>query len=157
MLRTVIIRTALFCMLWWMLTGGNLYGWIVGAITIVIAVAVSVRLQPPGRQRIRLAGLPAFFIYFVAKSVAGGVQVAMMAGRPRIQLCPAMLEMRLRLPQEAERIFLACILSLLPGTLSAGLDGSLLRLHVLDANAAIEEEVREAESRVARLFGTKLP
>lgn len=156
MLRTILVRTALLCIVWWTLTGGSFYGWFVGLFTIVAALALSLRLHPPGDHRIRIAALPAFLAFFVTRSVAGGMQVAAMAMRPRMQLRPAMLEMHLRLPHETERILLASMLSLLPGTLSAGLDGNLLHLHVLDAHMPIEQEVRDAEARIARLFGTGL-
>jgi multicomponent Na+:H+ antiporter subunit E len=156
MLRAIILRAALFCTVWWALSGGSFYAWYVGAITVTFAVIASLKLQPPNGQQIRLVQVPAFFLFFLAKSVAGGMQVAAMALRPRMQLRPAVLEMRLRLPHEPEQIFLASIISLLPGTLSAGLEGNLLQLHVLDSDMQIEQEVRDAESKVARLFGTRL-
>ncbi|OGB23636.1 MAG: hypothetical protein A3I66_24290 [Burkholderiales bacterium RIFCSPLOWO2_02_FULL_57_36] len=156
MLRAVTVRTVFFCVLWWMLTGGSLYGWITGLITIGLAVALSVRLHPPGRVHIRVTGIPVFFIFFLVKSVKGGIQVAAMALRPRLNLHPDVLEIRLRLPHEPEQIFLASILNLLPGTLSAGLEGNRLQLHVLDSRMPMEQEVRNAEAHVACLFGTEL-
>lgn len=156
MLSSIILRTALFCAIWLVLTGGSFYGWYVGAITVMFAVIISLKLQPPSDQRIRLVRVPTFLLFFLTKSVAGGMQVAAMALRPRMQLRPAMMEMRLRLPHEPEQIFLASMLSLLPGTLSAGLEGNLLQLHVLDSGMRIEQEVRDAEAKVARLFGTEL-
>lgn len=156
MLRVVLVRTAFFCVLWWTLTGGSLYGWITGLIVVGLVVMVSLRLHPPGRGYVRLFAIPAFFIFFLAKSIKGGVQVAAMALRPRLQLHPDVLELHLRLPHESERIFLASLMSLLPGTISAGLEGNRLQLHVLDSRLPIEHEVRDAEAHVARLFGTGL-
>lgn len=156
MLRAILVRGAFFCLLWWMLTGGSFYAWTIGFATIAAALAVSIALHPPGMHRVRVGRVPGFFIFFLAQSIRGGIQVAAMALRPRMALHPEILELRLRLPHEAERIFLASILSLLPGTLSAGLAGNLLHLHVLDSRHPIEEEVRAAEHRVARLFGTEL-
>lgn len=147
------LRAALFAVLWWVLTAGAAGSWAVGAVVIVLAVVASLHLQPPGRLAISLAGLPALLLYFLAKSVQGGVQVALVALRPRLDLQPAILEVRLRLSSEPARIFLASLLNLMPGTLSAGLDGDRLQLHVLDARLPIESEVRAAEVRVARVFG----
>ena len=156
MMRAILVRGAFFCIVWWMLTGGSFYAWPVGLVTIALAVAVSIALYPPNMHRVRVRRVPGFFLFFLVKSIKGGVQVAAMALRPRLALHPEILELHLRLPHEAERIFLASILSLLPGTLSAGLDGNLLHLHVLDSRHPIEEEVRTAEDRVALLFGTVL-
>lgn len=46
--------------------------------------------------------------------------------------------------------------NLLPGTLSVGLDGAHLRLHVLDARRPTVAEVRATERPVARMLGLQL-
>lgn len=155
-LQSVILRAALFCSIWWILTGGSAEAWPAGIGSVVLALTVSLWLLPPSPCRMVVGELPVFFAFFVASSVKGGMQVAEMALQPRLNLQPAMLEIPLRLPQEAERIFLVCMLSLLPGTLSTDLNGNRLQLHVLDSRLPIEQDVRNAELRVARLFGTCL-
>jgi multicomponent Na+:H+ antiporter subunit E len=155
-LRAIILRAALFSALWWMLTGGEHGAWGVGLATIVLAVTVSLLLRPPSANSFSITRFPNFFVFFLLKSIQSGIQVAGMTLRPRLDLQPAMLEIQLRLPEEAPRIFLASILNLLPGSLSAGLDGNRLYLHVLDQRMPIEQEVRNVETRVARLFRTEL-
>jgi multicomponent Na+:H+ antiporter subunit E len=156
MLRAAGIRIALFAALWWALTGGGHDAWIVGMIAIALAVGLSLHLMPPGTRRYSIVGTLGFAGFFVLRSVKAGVQVAAMAVRPRLDLHPAMLDITLRLPEEAQRIFLVGTLSLLPGTLSAGLDGNRLRLHVLDRRMPIEQDVRSAEERIARMFRLEL-
>lgn len=156
LIRAILLRTVLLLTLWWGLTGGAPGAWLLGSITVAVAVSASLRLQAPSGRRFPIAGLAACLIFFLAQSVRGGTQVALMALRPRLDLQPAMLEIRLRLSHETEQAFLAGILSLFPGTLSAGLDGNRLKLHVLDARKPVEQEVRAAEERVARLFGAML-
>lgn len=153
MLRAILFRGTLLAVIWWILTGGALHSWGVGLATIIVALAFSLRLRPPAVRRFSLARLPRFFLYFLVQSVKGGIQVARMALRPRLDLQPAMLEFELRLADEPARIFLASVLNLLPGTLSAGLDGSNLHLHVLDGRLPVEREMRHAESWVSWLFG----
>lgn len=156
MLLAIIVRLVLFALLWWVLTSGDSNGWAIGAVTIALAVAVSLRLRAPGARRLYVMRFPGFLIFFILHSIKAGVQVAGMALRPRLDLQPAILEIDLRLPEERARVFLAGTLSLLPGTLSVGLDGSRLLLHVLDRRMPIEQEVRNAEARVARLFRISL-
>lgn len=156
MLRAIVLRALLFCALWWVLTGGRSGAWFIGIITIGVALAFSLRLQPPTARHFSVAGMLEFFVFFLLKSMNGGLQVAAMALRPRLNLQPAILEIRLRLPHEAEQVFLAGTLNLLPGTLSVSLEGNLLQLHVLDARMPIEQEVRAAEAQIARLFRTDL-
>ena len=154
--RAIATRSLLFAGVWWVLTGGGAKAWPLGAVMIVLALLVSLRLLPPGPHRVSLIGLGTFFGFFMGRSVIAGVQVAMLALRPRLDLHPLMVELPTRLPHEAERVFLANIITLMPGTLSAGLDGKRLRLHVLDARLPVEKELRAVEQRVARLFGVEL-
>lgn len=155
MIRTILLRTALLAAVWWAFTGGGAKAWGIGAPVIALALATGMYLQEHAASRLSLAGLPGFLLFFLSRSMKGGVQVAWMAVRPRMGLRPDLLDISLRLPGEAERLFLAGVLNLLPGTLSVGLEGRHLRLHVLDRRQPIEDEVRRAEAHVARLFGVE--
>lgn len=154
--RTVAIRTAMLSALWWTLTGGAIAAVGMGVASVACAVTASLVLLPPRRFRLSLKTLPFFLGYFLMQSIKGGVQVATIAMRPRLDLQPATLEFRLHLPDESSRIFLACILNLLPGTLSAGLTGDLLLLHVIDIRLPVEREVRKAETYIARLLRVEM-
>lgn len=157
MARPIITRLILFTAIWWILTGGGNEAWGVGGVVILAALIVSLRLLPAGPRRVSLRGLLGFAGFFVVRSVIAGTQVALIALRPRLDLRPVVVEMSTRLQDESERIFLVSIVSLLPGTLSAGLEGNKLRLHVLDERLPVEEELRAIEYRVARVFGGELP
>lgn len=152
LVHPVVTRLILFTAIWWMLTGGGENAWGVGIVVILAALATSLRLLPAGPRRISLRGLLTFAVFFIARSVMAGTQVALIAIRPRLDLRPVIVEMHTRLKDESERVFLASTLSLLPGTLSAGLDGAILRLHILDERMPAEEEFRAVEARVARVF-----
>ncbi len=143
----------LLVLLWWALSGGAPGSWPVGLAAIALALAAQARLRGAGRHGLSVRAIPAFLGYFVLASIRGGIQVAALALRPRTALRPAMLAFDLRLERPSERMFLAAVLSLLPGTLSAGLEDGRLTLHVLDRDAANEDELRGVERRVARLFG----
>lgn len=82
--------------------------------------------------------------------------VASLALRPRLDPRPGVLDITLRLPDGTGRVVLANTLNLLPGTLSVGLEGARLRLHVLDTRRPVVAEVRVAERHVARMFGLRL-
>lgn len=151
-MRVVFWRTLAFALVWWVLTEGRPDGWAVGAIFVAIALAVSLRWWPAGPYRFSLAGLLAYAGFFLSQSVWGGFQVAAMALRPRLRLDPALFEIHLRLPPGPATVLLTGTLSLLPGTLSVRLEGTTLCLHALDARLPIEQEVRAAEARIARLL-----
>ena len=152
----LIRRAALFAALWWVLTEGSFAAWGVGLVSVILALAVSLILLPPGPSRFSLTGLASFLGFFLVQSVKGGVQVAFMALRPRLDLRPVVLDIPMRLPEGGARVFLANTLNLLPGTLSAGLEGKYLRMHVLDERSPVEAELREVEMRIARMLSLSL-
>ena len=150
--RRVLAATAL----WWVLAGARPDGWGVGMVAVVGACAASLVLMPPGAGRISLTGLVAFAGFFVVESLRAGVQVAAMALRRDPDLRPAVRTLTLRLPAGPARTLLVNTMSLLPGTLSAGLTGERLCLHVLDARLPVEQGLRALEARVAGMFGLTL-
>jgi multicomponent Na+:H+ antiporter subunit E len=154
--KTVFWRAALFAVLWWALTGGATDAWGIGAVSVAAGVAVSLRLSPPSGAGLSVPGLLAFALFFIAQSLRAGLQVAALALGPRLLLEPAMVTIRLRLSGERERAVLLATLNLLPGTLVAGGNRTHIRVHLLDGRQPFEEEVRAAETRVARLFKAAL-
>lgn len=154
--RSIVTRAALLAALWWVISGGAVDSWVVGTVSIVAALGVATRLHPVAVTTISATGLLAFLWFFLTASLRGGLQVAVRAVRPVPDLHPAMVDVPLRLPGEAERLFLASTLSLLPGTLSTGLEGRHLHLHLLDERLSPLDEVRKAEDHVARLFRKEL-
>lgn len=150
--RPLLTRFVLFAAIWWLLTGGGTDAWGMGAVAVPATLLISLRLLPAGPRRVSISGLILFAGFFIFRSIIAGTQVARIVLRPRLEVRPTMREFELHLTHESERVFLASTLSLLPGTLTAGLDGNTLRMHVLDERMPVEEELRDVEKRVARLF-----
>lgn len=154
--RDVLLRTALLVVLWWALTGGGTDTLGIGAVSVGAAAAVSLRLSPPRLAGLSIFGLVTFGVFFLAQSLRAGLQVAAMALAPRLNLEPAVLNIRLRPGGERGRAVLFATLNLLPGTLVAGGGPTHIRVHVLDRRRPFEAELRAAETRVARMFKATL-
>jgi multicomponent Na+:H+ antiporter subunit E len=150
----ILLRGTAFALAWWVLAEGRADSWGVGAVSVAAALAASLYLAPPGTGRVSPAGLLGFAGFFLAQSCKGGFQVAVRAFRPAMDLAPALMEVPVTLPEGLPRVLLVNTLNLLPGTVSVGLAGDRLRLHVLDARQPIVEEVRETEAHIARLWRT---
>lgn len=148
----MLLRGLIFTLIWWVLAQGRADSWGVGLISVALALGASLWLSPPGRGRFSSTGLLRFTGFFLIQSVKGGIQVAIMALRPRLELAPAILELPITLPAGPARVLLLNTLSLLPGTLSVGLEHDVLRLHVLDGRLPIEAEVHTAQAHIARLL-----
>jgi multicomponent Na+:H+ antiporter subunit E len=155
-LGTLAVRIAGFTLLWWLLVEGNPRYAGMALLAILAAAVASMALVPVSGARWSLTGLFRFAPYFVWKSIAGGFDVALRALSPAMPLEPGFVEFRLRLREEAARVLLANTMSLMPGTLSVELKGTMLRLHVLDRSTPVAAQLRATERRVADLFGSQL-
>lgn len=154
---SVLLRLVLFAALWWVLAEGEAKGWAVAAISVGGATLASLLLLPPGPQRVRVAALARFVPFFLHEAVRGGLDVAGRALHPRLPLQPGLIDYPLRLPEGPARVFFATTISLLPGTVSAWLAETHLRVHVLDSSRPVQARLRELEERVGRVFGVELP
>lgn len=155
--RAALLRLLLFTVLWWVLAEGEAKGWAVAAASVAGATLASLILLPPGQPRLRAAALVRFLPFFLKESVRGGVDVAHRALHRRLPLSPGFLDYPLRLPEGPARVFFATTISLLPGTVSAHLRESQLRIHLLDRSRPVQATLRELEERVASVFGIEMP
>lgn len=151
---TVASRGLLFSLLWWILTNGDSHSWWFGAPTVSIAVLVSVAIFPPAPVVWR--ELLLFTPFFLWRALQGGLEVAGRAFHPAMPIAPAFIDYPLRLPPGLPQVILTTIVSLLPGTLSATLDGQILKIHVLDSRGDVISGLMVLEERVARICGALL-
>ncbi|MFP7754707.1 Na+/H+ antiporter subunit E [Thermodesulfobacteriota bacterium B35] len=147
-------RTALFALIWWILTNGAPDSWGVGVPVALAATMVSVLLLPP--LSLSVKGAARFIPFFLWHSLRGGVDVAWRVFHPRLPITPGLHRYRWRLPPGLARVFMANTVSLLPGTLSAEMDSEYLSIHVLDQESDPLSELKAVEVRVAELFGVRL-
>lgn len=155
-LRQVVARWVALALVWWVVSEGDEAALAVGVATAFLAAWVSFALYPGRFPRVRLLGVCRYAAFFLAQSVLGGVDVALRALRPDMPLDPRCVDYRLRLEPVAYRVLLANTLSLLPGTLSAQLEGDTLVVHVLDCRRDVMGDITKVEDRVADLAGLEL-
>jgi multicomponent Na+:H+ antiporter subunit E len=147
-----LVACVLLVLLWGGMVDWDAGSWVIGAPCILLALYVSWRLRPLQPARLSLWRLPRFAAWFLWHSLRGGLDVARRALYPRMPLNPGFIRYRLALPEGAPRVFLVNCLSLLPGTLSACLEGDELVMHTLDTEGEVVPETRAAERQVGRLF-----
>lgn len=153
MTGAILVRTALFAGLWWILAESRLDTWWLGLAAVAAGVGASLALAPPGQSGFSIPGLVLFIGYFLLHSIRGGAQVAAIALRPRLDLRPDLVEIPISLPPGLPRVVLTATLGLMPGTASVSLDGERLLVHVLDRGQPVLQETRDLERQVARMFG----
>ena len=129
---------------------------VIGLTVVVVATAAAVALRGAGPCGFSVWGMLRFSAFFIHHSFRGGWDVARRAFSPAMPLNPAVLTCRLRLRDEPAQVFLVNVISLLPGTVSAGLERGVITLHALDGGPATIDETRALEERVAELFRLRL-
>ena len=135
----------------WGLTWGNPGSWAL-VVPVAVASAAAVFLLPPSpHYRFRPFGAAAFAGYFLLLSVMGGVDVARRALAPRMHLDPGFVQYPVALPPGPARTFFMAVIGLLPGTLSVGLRGARIGVHVLDRGQDVQTQLLRLERRVAAL------
>jgi multicomponent Na+:H+ antiporter subunit E len=139
-------------LVWLGLNGPDLASWLIGAPAILVASTLATqfpRHRPLGLRWARLAG---FALFFFRQSVLGGWDVArrVLERRPRIN--PGYVDYETSLPAGPARHFYVGVISLLPGTLTTGVEGDRIVVHTIDAGANPEAALEELESQLAQIF-----
>jgi multicomponent Na+:H+ antiporter subunit E len=147
---SVVNRSVILGAVWLVLTGASLDALIFGALAVPAAVWLSLSLLPPSYQ-LGLLRLLVFLPTFVAGSVRGGFDVAWRAFMPRIPIAPGWIVVPVDLPDGA-RVALGAELSLMPGTLVAGVQDGKLLVHVLDRDAD-HSGIARTERQIAGMIG----
>lgn len=151
--RRALARLVLLSGCWLVVTGSDPAAWMIGAPAAVLATWVSLRLAPPSRDRLSLAGAARFVPYFLWESLRGGVDIAARVLSPHLPIRPGIRDYQMRLASPSARLLFIDCVSLIPGTLSADLRDDLVRIHVLDLEDDLMPSLAALECRVAALFG----
>jgi multicomponent Na+:H+ antiporter subunit E len=144
--------------LWASLTPGDLASWWLGVPAVLGGAAVPLLLPARNHRRLRLSpvGTLTFAFYFLVQSVRGAADVAWRACLPQMPIDPGFRAYTMALPEGAAQFVMANAITLLPGTLSAEVNGQTIIVHMLDQTADLTAELGELEARVAGLFGLTL-
>lgn len=142
-------RLVLLTLLWWVVSGGG-GAWIWGLPVILVTA-----LAMPNSRAVRLRPLAflAFLPLALWLSLRGGLKVAIMACRPRLDPDTRIINhVWSHLPEGPGRLFMASLINLLPGTLTLSLTPDTLKVHVLQMDASTRPGLDRLEARVARLY-----
>ena len=126
-----IFRVVLLALLWSVLTAGDPASWIVGLPVVLCAAYLSRAVKSSHPVRVSAPGAMGYVAFFVVESVKGSIDVARRALLPGRRTSPHFFEYRTNLPPGWPRALFANTVSLLPGTLSADIDGDRLTVHAL--------------------------
>ena len=150
--RSIFFRFLLFSVVWFILTGSEFESWVIGFPAIVCAVLLSLKLSPSSHVSLTFAGICSFIPFFIRQSALSGIDVMRRALSRRLAVNPGLVSYTTFLPEGSARIFFVNTISLLPGTLSADLQGNRVTVHTIDKNLSIWANMQSLELRIAILW-----
>lgn len=151
-LALAAVRALLLLLLWLLLTQARRADLPAGLLLAPALAAASLWLSPQPLLRFRMRHLPVSVLAFFWFSIKAGVDAAWRALHPRLPIRPRLLAIDLRLRQEAACIACADVISLMPGSLGAGLEGRRLHVHLLDDSPPVRRALALEEAAVERLL-----
>jgi len=150
--RSIFFRFLLFSVVWSILTGSEIESWIIGFPAIVCAVFLSIKLSPSSHVSLSVVGTCSFIPFFIRQSTLSGIDVMRRALSRQLAVNPGLVSYTTFLPEGSARIFFVNTISLLPGTLSADLQGNRVTVHTIDKNLSIWANMQNLELRIAILW-----
>ncbi|MCF8057303.1 MAG: Na+/H+ antiporter subunit E [Desulfocapsa sp.] len=150
--QQVLTRFIVFSLLWFALAGSNKASWGMGIPAVLCATALSLMLASPFPLRISLTCALRFIPFFLRQSFSGALDVMRRALSFQQLLDPGLISYTTLLPEGSSRIFFVNSISLLPGTLSAELNGNRVTIHTIDQGLPIWANIQRLEYHVAALM-----
>ncbi|MCW5835665.1 MAG: Na+/H+ antiporter subunit E [Labilithrix sp.] len=157
--RRAVWRVCLLTFGWWALLEGDDAGIAFGALVVAAGTIVSLTLCPPGAPstHVRLAASARLAWHFLAGSIRGGWDVALLALSRRVPVAPAVVSYTTSLAPGPEQRLFTTLINLMPGSLTVEARDRELRVHVLVDDGGLEAELRALERRVVSAVWTDAP
>jgi multicomponent Na+:H+ antiporter subunit E len=150
--RCVLLPASAFSAIWWTLNPADPASWIIGAPAIIVATATALLIPQPTAPPLAPWGALQFAGFFVVQTVVGATDVALRAFNPFARPEPGFMTWTTRLPDGAARVAFANAITLLPGTLTAHMEGDRFTIHLLDTRTDPAPQLAVLEARVAAMF-----
>jgi len=151
--RSLFGTVGFLALLWTGLAGPDPASWVIGAPVIALATALRFAFPPAGRVRVSPFGALRFVGWFAVASFRGATDVAGRALAWHVALEPGIRSYHTDLPAGAPRLVFINAITLLPGTLSAEINGGRIDVHMLDTRTDLAAELAPLEARIRALFG----
>ncbi len=153
LLKSFLLRFAIFAAGWLVLLGGQQLSDIWFVILFLVATTViSIYTVPPGQWVISPLGVVRFVPYFLITALRGGWDVARRVFFRTVPTDPDFITIKHdRDPRKT--LILVWVISLLPGTASSGITEESIVVHVLDKKLPVTEEIMELQNRINEIFG----
>lgn len=150
-LRSGFATGAALIALWAGFHWNDLASWAVGVPMALIGGALTLFLPASAPPRLSLLGGLRFARFAIVGILRGAFDVSRRSISPQT-LRPGCLSWHTHLPKGRPRRLFAVAITLLPGTLTARIEGDMLTVHALDLSDATHAELAALETHIAKLY-----
>ncbi len=150
---STITRLVAISTFWLALTGGAMDALYHGAPAVLLATWISLALYPTTQPGIRLWWAVLYVPHLLLRGFWGGLDVARRVLDPRLPVRPGWRRVPLLTNIAEVNAVLGGVVSVLPGSLAAGIRSGALEVHVVDTEDFDTRILETEERRVLRLFG----
>ncbi len=152
----VLISLSMMLFAFWLALSGHytVFLMAMGALSVAVCVVVAKRmriLDLEGHPSHFLKAWPSFFIWLAIEIVKSALSVARIILDPRLPISPTMTRVRAGQKTSVGIATYGNSITLTPGTITAGVKGTVLTVHALQTSAARELEKGGMDSRVVKL------
>jgi multicomponent Na+:H+ antiporter subunit E len=148
-------RFVLFYALWLAITEARADLIAFGMPVCLLTVALSHAIWRRGGRRVRLTGLLRYAPGFLWRSFKGGVDIAWRVLHPRLPIAPAFVLHDCRDADETGQVLFCDVISLMPGTLGAGLSDGEAVVHLLVDEPRTRRLIDEEEDRISGVLDSE--
>jgi multicomponent Na+:H+ antiporter subunit E len=145
-------RTLILAMVWLGMNGPDPKSWMIGVPLCLVGAFTSLALSPKQSPRLHWKALLPFILLFVWESIRGGWDVATRVLHRQLPITPGFIQYTTTLPQDSARRLFVNVVSLLPGTVSADLNGKQIAIHAINKNDDLTLSLGKLEKRLGNLF-----
>lgn len=152
LIKSFLLRFALFAVAWLVLLGGLQLTdiWFV-ILFLAATTAISMYTVPPGQWTLRPLAVARFFPYFLITALRGGWDVARRVFLRTVPIDPGFITVE-NDQDPRKTLILVWIISLLPGTASSVITENTIIVHVLDKKLPVAQEIQELKDRINDIF-----
>lgn len=154
-LRSALVTGAALAAVWAGLHWDDPASWVIGLPSALAGAAATALLPASPPPHLSLTGAVRLALFAVSGILRGALDVSRLSLRPG-RLRAGCIRIVTRLPEGRPRRLFALTITLLPGTLTARIDGNRLVVHALDCGPATRRDLDALETRIAGLFGLPL-
>ena len=151
--RRLLVATAFFAVLWFMLSGADVTSWSVGLPFVLAAGWLGTYLSASSPIRLRPLGVVRLIALLAVETLRATVDIGRRCLAPEVRFRAGLVKVQTRLTDSRALYAFAYAISIVPGTVTANVGAADITVHVLDLDGPWRDDLARMEDAIAGAFG----